>query len=255
MFGHVAHQPSEHSSREQQRIAIARALIVDPYLLIANEPTGNFVKCTTKAVKETLTEVRYGKTILMITHNEELSVYADKVYRLRQGGWSGSLFFCPPCQSGWRSTNKGMATSSYYYEKKRRPVYTSAGRRCWPDEPPLRKLRHLRASESSRGIFLRIRYSSVKYTNMNRSGGSTVLCCVLGENINLREQEILTVALFDCVPPLLQMWLIPFISHIPMRVSLPKTGPNSTQEKAPRVVMINSWWAWLWATARRILSS
>ena len=112
MFGHVAHQPSKHSSREQQWIAIARALIVDPYLLIANEPTGNFVKCTTKAVKETLAEVRYGKTVLMITHNEELSVYADKVYRLRQGGWSGSLFFCPPCQSGWRSTNKGMATSS-----------------------------------------------------------------------------------------------------------------------------------------------
>jgi hypothetical protein len=121
----------------------------------------------------------------------------------------------------------------YYYEKKRRPVCTSAGRRCWPDEPPLRKLRHLRASESSRGIFLRIRYSSVKYTNINRSGGSTVLCCVLGENINLWEQEILTVSLFDCVPTSLTNVINSFhLAHPDARIVTKDWSELNTRESS-----------------------
>ena len=81
----VSHHPSEMSGGEQQRIAIARALVVEPSLLIADEPTGNLDKSTTKAVMETLTEAGHGKTVFMITHNEELTAYADEVYHLRAG--------------------------------------------------------------------------------------------------------------------------------------------------------------------------
>ena len=81
----ASHHPSELSGGEQQRIAIARALVVQPSLLIADEPTGNLDKSTTKAVMETLTEAGRGKTVFMITHNEELTVYADEVYALRAG--------------------------------------------------------------------------------------------------------------------------------------------------------------------------
>ena len=81
----TSHHPSELSGGEQQRIAIARALVVQPSLLIADEPTGNLDKSTTKAVMETLTEAGRGKTVFMITHNEELTAYADEVYHLRAG--------------------------------------------------------------------------------------------------------------------------------------------------------------------------
>ena len=81
----ASHHPSELSGGEQQRIAIARALVVQPSLLIADEPTGNLDKSTTKAVMETLTEAGRGKTVFMITHNEELTAYADEVCHLRAG--------------------------------------------------------------------------------------------------------------------------------------------------------------------------
>lgn len=81
----ASHHPSEMSGGEQQRIAIARALVVEPSLLIADEPTGNLDKSTTKAVMETLTKAGHGKTVFMITHNEELTAYADEVYHLRNG--------------------------------------------------------------------------------------------------------------------------------------------------------------------------
>ena len=85
LFDRAAHHPSELSGGEQQRIAIARALVVEPSLLIADEPTGNLDKSTAKAVMETLTEAGRGKTVFMITHNEELTAYADEVYALRAG--------------------------------------------------------------------------------------------------------------------------------------------------------------------------
>ena len=81
----ASHRPSELSGGEQQRIAIARALVVRPSLLIADEPTGNLDRSTTKAVMETLKEAGQGKTVFMITHDEELTAYADEVYHLRAG--------------------------------------------------------------------------------------------------------------------------------------------------------------------------
>ena len=81
----AAHRPSELSGGEQQRIAIARALAVNPSLLIADEPTGNLDKSTAGAIMETLAEACRGRTVFMITHNEDLTAYADEVLYLRGG--------------------------------------------------------------------------------------------------------------------------------------------------------------------------
>ncbi|MBE6614943.1 MAG: ABC transporter ATP-binding protein [Ruminococcaceae bacterium] len=82
------HLPGELSGGEQQRVAIARALAVDPALLIADEPTGNLDKKTTAGIMELLRETCRQKTVFMVTHNEDLLPYADRVLRLRQGSWA-----------------------------------------------------------------------------------------------------------------------------------------------------------------------
>ncbi|MBQ3956263.1 MAG: ABC transporter ATP-binding protein [Clostridia bacterium] len=81
----ASHKPTELSGGEQQRIAIARALAVGPSLLIADEPTGNLDKATARSIMETLAEAGAGKTVFMITHDEELTGYADAVFLLREG--------------------------------------------------------------------------------------------------------------------------------------------------------------------------
>ena len=85
LYDRARHLPSELSGGEQQRIAIARALVMDPALLIADEPTGNLDKNTTKDIMQTLIEAGREKTILMVTHNEDLTSYADKVILLKNG--------------------------------------------------------------------------------------------------------------------------------------------------------------------------
>ena len=81
----AGHLPGELSGGEQQRIAIARALAVEPTLLIADEPTGNLDKKTTADIMALMKEACRVKTVFMVTHNEDLLPYADRVIRLRQG--------------------------------------------------------------------------------------------------------------------------------------------------------------------------
>ena len=85
LYDRAKHLPSELSGGEQQRIAIARALVMDPALLIADEPTGNLDKNTTKDIMKTLINAGREKTIFMVTHDEELTSYADVVIRLNKG--------------------------------------------------------------------------------------------------------------------------------------------------------------------------
>lgn len=83
------HRPSELSGGEQQRSAVARALINDPDLLLADEPTGNLDEETGNAIMElfaTLREERKGpQSIIMITHNRDLCSYADLTAELSAG--------------------------------------------------------------------------------------------------------------------------------------------------------------------------
>ena len=86
-LGHrITHRPSELSGGEQQRVCIARALINDPDIIIADEPTGNLDEANERVVLQLFQTLRgEGKTLLLVTHNEELGKFADKVVRLRHG--------------------------------------------------------------------------------------------------------------------------------------------------------------------------
>ena len=79
--------PSQLSGGQQQRVAIARALATKPVLLLADEPTGNLDSVTSNDVMGLLkvTGERFGQTIVMITHNEEIAQMADRIIRIEDG--------------------------------------------------------------------------------------------------------------------------------------------------------------------------
>tara|TARA_Y100000310_G_scaffold341231_1_gene439724 strand:+ start:95 stop:763 length:669 start_codon:yes stop_codon:yes gene_type:complete len=81
------HKPAEMSGGEQQRVAIARALANDPEILLADEPTGNLDSKTGKEVVEFLKKLyKDGKTIIMVTHDENVAKEAEKIIRIKDGG-------------------------------------------------------------------------------------------------------------------------------------------------------------------------
>jgi putative ABC transport system ATP-binding protein len=81
------HLPAQLSGGEQQRVAVARALVTDPPLLVADEPTGNLDSETGAALMDLLLDIRsrLGTTILVATHNEVVAAHADRVLRLHDG--------------------------------------------------------------------------------------------------------------------------------------------------------------------------
>jgi len=82
----MKHKPSELSGGQSQRVAIARSLINDPAILLADEPTGNLDSKTSKEVMGYFRELnKNGSTIIMITHNNELAVQTDRVITIRDG--------------------------------------------------------------------------------------------------------------------------------------------------------------------------
>lgn len=79
-------KPSELSGGQQQRIAIARALINNPYVIFADEPTGALDSSTGTDIMELLTALnKENKTIIMVTHDEDLKKYANKVIHIKDG--------------------------------------------------------------------------------------------------------------------------------------------------------------------------
>jgi len=81
------HKPNALSGGEQQRIAIARAVVNRPAILLADEPTGNLDTENSKAVLEVMRDLnqRLGQTILMITHNPEAAAYGHRTLTMRDG--------------------------------------------------------------------------------------------------------------------------------------------------------------------------
>ncbi|EAL4379395.1 ABC transporter ATP-binding protein [Campylobacter jejuni] len=82
----LTHLPSQLSGGEQQRVCIARALINNPELLLADEPTGNLDEANEQIVLQTLQKLKNeGKTIILITHNPDLAKFADRTLILQHG--------------------------------------------------------------------------------------------------------------------------------------------------------------------------
>ena len=86
------HLPSELSGGEQQRVCIARALINNPPILLADEPTGNLDQANQKIVADLLQQLHYaGHTIVMVTHDPEMASLAQRKIALSHG-----KVFCHP---------------------------------------------------------------------------------------------------------------------------------------------------------------
>ena len=78
--------PNQLSGGEQERVAIARAIVNSPHILLADEPTGNLDSKTSDEVMGLFRELNAaGQTVVMVTHNPENGIYADRTIHLRDG--------------------------------------------------------------------------------------------------------------------------------------------------------------------------
>jgi lipoprotein-releasing system ATP-binding protein len=87
-LGHrINHLPTELSGGEQQRVAVARALLNEPSILMADEPSGNLDSENAAKLHDLFFELRdkHGLTVIIVTHNEELAGRADRVIRMADG--------------------------------------------------------------------------------------------------------------------------------------------------------------------------
>ena len=83
----ISHRPAELSGGEQQRIAIARSLINNPEIIVADEPTGNLDSTTGRKIMEILIDLHKnkGKTIIVVTHDPTIANYSNQIIRIKDG--------------------------------------------------------------------------------------------------------------------------------------------------------------------------
>ncbi len=83
----LGHKPTQLSGGEQQRVAIARSLVVDPLVVLADEPTGALDTATGHEVMTLLSDLvdQHGMTIILVTHEPEVAAFAHRSIRMRDG--------------------------------------------------------------------------------------------------------------------------------------------------------------------------
>lgn len=81
------HKPAELSGGEQQRVAVARALVNDPKIIFADEPTGNLDSKNSESIHHLILKLKndFNKTFVIVTHNPELMNLADKIFEIKDG--------------------------------------------------------------------------------------------------------------------------------------------------------------------------
>ncbi len=85
--GRLSHKPTQMSGGQQQRVGIARAFVAKPKIVFADEPTGNLDTKTTLEVMEMIVRMsrKYGETLILVTHDQEIAQYADRIIHLVDG--------------------------------------------------------------------------------------------------------------------------------------------------------------------------
>jgi putative ABC transport system ATP-binding protein len=83
----LTHRPDQLSGGQQQRVAIARALVTEPALVMADEPTGNLDSRSADEIATLLRQVsdKWGRAVLMVTHDPRIAAYADRIVFLKDG--------------------------------------------------------------------------------------------------------------------------------------------------------------------------
>jgi lipoprotein-releasing system ATP-binding protein len=83
----LEHKPAQLSGGEQQRVAVARALINKPAIILADEPTGNLDSTNAREMQQIFLNLRqeFQQTFLIVTHNEELAALGDRILHMKDG--------------------------------------------------------------------------------------------------------------------------------------------------------------------------
>lgn len=84
---HALHKPNQMSGGQQQRVGMARALVTNPKIMFADEPTGNLDSKTSREMMDLMRKVvnEHNKTLVMVTHDNNLAAIADKIIRIVDG--------------------------------------------------------------------------------------------------------------------------------------------------------------------------
>jgi putative ABC transport system ATP-binding protein len=106
----IDHRPAELSGGQMQRVAVARALMMDPPLILADEPTGNLDSATGSAILELLRSVAHDdgvhRAVVMVTHNLNAAAQTDRVITLQDGALKSDVFTAQAPPAGRHARNE-----------------------------------------------------------------------------------------------------------------------------------------------------